>query len=110
MLKSRDKLSPKVMSETYELETIEMPNEIVTAHLNNVQGRVLTLIDALFAASAQNKAVKDTVKSFFAFEHEQVWRFCHPTVKPLTEAEMSCLKTPKNTSEVNVIEVPLKNK
>lgn len=92
----------------FEIEVIDMPHEIVEAHLNLVQGKVLTLVDALFPEGAQNKSVKDTIKSFFRSELQEVWRYCHPKIKPLTEAEMERLEPSDDVDEVEVVEVPLK--
>lgn len=51
---------------------------LITSELDNLLGRVLTIIDATISEPVQNKAVKDIIRGEFSHKmHTVFWDYCY---------------------------------
>lgn len=65
-MSKRSEAMPGTISSQYTL-----PLNAIQAQISFIQGKVLTIVDATYASSAQNKAVKDLIKD--VFRTQQNW-------------------------------------
>ena len=84
--------SQKVVMQEVKSKSRELPYNAIQSQVRFLQGKVLTVIDAISAEREQKKAIKDLIKNAFSQQLNWLYELCgYPEDANLMEVEEGML-------------------